>query len=128
MGLILTGNHGKAVSMLEEARKNCFNLDRWTTTLLLGCNALYSNNFDREKEIFKNILQDEKDTGKLASAYTWGGLAFVAYHDQDIQQAIRNLKYAQNFNPYHSGIHHKIIEWEKQITETSFPSNSLCVL
>ncbi len=116
MGLILTGNYEKAARMLDEAKQNRFNLDRWTTTLLQGCNALYSKNFDLAKEIFENILQSENNAGKLVSAYAWVGLAFVAYHDQDIQQAIQNLEKALYFNPYHLGIRHKMIEWKKQST------------
>lgn len=116
MGLILTGNHEKAARILEETRQNRFNLDRWATTLLQGCNALYAKNFDEAKEIFENILQPENNVGKLVSAHAWVGLAFVAYANQDIEQAIENLKEALNLNPYHLGVLHQKIEWEKETT------------
>lgn len=114
MGLILTGCHEKAAEILAEAENNRFNLNRKTTVLLRGCNYLSARSFEEARSPFETILEDKNNPGKQTLAYAWVGLAFAAYHNQEITSAIENLQRALELLPYHSGIRQKMIEWKQQ--------------
>ena len=99
LALLLTGNYQKAHQILEEAAKNKYNPDPYTTALLMGCNYLYQGSLAEAKTAFTKGQKTAEQQGKVRIEHLLIGLALVAHQSMDTNRADELCYQASLLNP-----------------------------
>ncbi len=118
LALMLLGRYSEAQAKLQEAIKNQYNLDTWTSYFLLGCCFLREGLFNESRNAFQKSRQKkEKDTLLF-------GEALIAYKQGRKSAAIELIQQANKLNPYHIAIGKYLEIWSNGRIQAVQPMQS----